>query len=265
MEEIKIFMKNQCNFLERIEKPTQKLSTRSQNRYAHKTSTVAAVTSNASVKCDVCAEAHMTFNCEQFLNLTPPERFEKAKQLHLCINCLKSSHKTSNCKSSKCKTCQKLHNTLLHFDGNEKQSTSKSNVNSIVATSRNHDHGVVLATALVELQGPTQRFQARVLLDSGSQSCLITRSLCEKYKLVQYKTKTGVQGINCAQINTSNITNVQMTSKDSSYTINIQCLVLPSITAQLPTSPLNPTVKATLPRHVTLADPSFTNMVQLTY
>lgn len=257
MEEIKIFMKNQCNFLERIEKPTQKLSTQSQNRYAHKTSTVAAVTSNASVKCDVCAEAHMTFNCEQFLNLTPPERFEKAKQLHLCINCLKSSHKTSNCKSSKCKTCQKLHNTLLHFDGNEKQSTSKSNVNSIVATSRNHDHGVVLATALVELQGPTQRFQARVLLDSGSQSCLITRSLCEKYKLVQYKTKTGVQGINCAQINTSNITNVQMTSKDSSYTINIQCLVLPSITAQLPTSPLNPTVKATLPRHVTLANPSF--------
>lgn len=257
LEEIKIFMKNQCNFLERIEKPTQKLSTRSQNRYAHKTSTVTAVTSTASVKCDVCAEAHMTFNCEQFLNLTPPERFEKAKQLHLCINCLKPSHKTSKCKSSKCKTCQKLHNTLLHFDENEKQSTSKSNVNSIVATSRNHDHGVVLATALVELQGPTQRFQARVLLDSGSQSCLITRSLCEKYKLVQYKTKTGVQGINCAQINISNITNVQMTSKDSSYTINIQCLVLPSITAQLPTSPLNPNVKATLPRHVTLADPSF--------
>jgi len=74
---------------------------------------------------------------------------------------------------------------------------------------------------------------------------------------VQYKTKTDVQGINCAQINISNITNVQMTSKDSSYTINIQCLVLPSITAQLPTSPLNPNVKATLPRHVTLADPSF--------
>jgi len=48
-----------------------------------------------------------------------------------------------------------------------------------------------------------------------------------------------------------------MTSKDSSYTINIQCLVLPSITARLPTSPLNPNVKATLPRHVTLGDPSF--------
>jgi len=130
-------------------------------------------------------------------------------------------------------------------------------VNSIVATTRNHDHRVVLVTALVELQGLTQRFQARVFLDSGSQSCLITKSLCEKYKLVQYKTKTGVQGINCAQINISNTTNVQMSSKDSSYTINIQCLVLPSITAHLPTSPLNPNVKATLPRHVTLADPSF--------
>lgn len=83
------------------------------------------------------------------------------------------------------------------------------------------------------------------------------KSVCDKYKLVQYKTKIGVQGINCAQINISNITNVQMTSKDSSSTINIQCLVLPSITAQLTTSPLNPNVKATLPRHVTLADPSF--------
>lgn len=156
LEEIKVFMKNQCNYLERIEKPTQKLSTRPQNRYSHKTSTVAAVTSTASVKCDVCSEAHMTFKCEQFLNLSPSERFEKAKQLQLCINCLKSSHKTSTCKSSKCKTCQKLHNTLLHFDENEKQGTSNSNVNSIVATARNHDHGVVLATALVELQGPTE-------------------------------------------------------------------------------------------------------------
>jgi len=132
-------------------------------------------------------------------------------------------------------------------------------VNSIVATAKNHDHGVVLATVLVELQGPTQRFQARVLLDSDSQSCLITKSVCDKYKLVQYKTKTGVQGVNCAQINISTITNVQLTSKDNSYTINIQCLVLPYITAQLPTTPLNPNVKATLPRHVTLADPSFDN------
>jgi hypothetical protein len=33
--------------------------------------------------------------------------------------------------------------------------------------------------------------------------------------------------------------------------------VLPSITVQLPTSPLNPNIKATLPPHVKLADPSF--------
>lgn len=134
----------------------------------------------------------MTFQCENFLKLSPYERFEKPKQLQLCINCLKSSHKISACKSSKCKTCQKLHNTLLHFDAMERPST---NVNSLIATARNYDQGVVLATALVELQGDIKPFQARVFLYSGSQSCLITKSLCDKYKLVQYKTKTCVQGI----------------------------------------------------------------------
>lgn len=257
LEEIKSFIKNQCNYLERIEKPTQKPYTRSQTKYSHKTSTVTASVTTTSLKCEVCSEPHMTFKCEQFLKLSPNERFEKAKQLQLCINCLKSSHKTSACKSSKCKTCQKLHNTLLHFDETERPSTSTSNVNSVVATSRTPDQGVVLATALVELQGDTKPFQARVLLDSGSQSCLITKALCDKPKLVLYKTTTGVQGINCAQINISNITNVQIKSISSSYTINIQCLVLPSITSQLPTTPLNPNIKSSLPSHVNLADPSF--------
>jgi hypothetical protein len=52
---------------------------------------------------------------------------------------------------------------------------------------------VVLATTLVVLQGPIQRIQARVLLDSGSQSRLIiTKSLSDKYKLVQYKIKNDI-------------------------------------------------------------------------
>lgn len=82
----------------------------------------------------------------------------KAKQLQLCINWLNSSHKTSACKSSKCKTCQKLHNMLLHFDETNQQRTVNSNVNSVITTFRNHDQEVVLATVLVELQGATNTF-----------------------------------------------------------------------------------------------------------
>lgn len=257
LEEIKLFIKNQCNYLERIEKPTQRPNTRSQNKLSHKPSSITASVTTTLVKCDVCSKAHMTFKCEQFLKLSPNERFEKAKQLQLCINCLKSSHKTNACKSSKCKTCQKLHNTLLHFDETETQIPPTSATDSVIATARNQDQGVVLATAIVEIQGATNPFPARVLLDSGSQACLITKALCDRYNLLLYKTKTGVQGINNAQINISNTTHVQIKSKNSSFAINIQCLVLPSITTQLPPTPLNPNIKSTLPNHMSLADPLF--------
>lgn len=65
LEEIKLFIKNQCNYLERIEKPTHKPNIRSQNKYSHKSTIVHSVTTT-SVKCNVCSEAHMTFKCEKF-------------------------------------------------------------------------------------------------------------------------------------------------------------------------------------------------------
>ncbi|KAJ8972069.1 hypothetical protein NQ314_000393 [Rhamnusium bicolor] len=43
-------------------------------------------------------------------------RYEQAKRLKLCLNCLKSNHISKNCSSSTCRKCQAPHHTLLHYD-----------------------------------------------------------------------------------------------------------------------------------------------------
>ncbi|XP_058816821.1 uncharacterized protein LOC131680117 [Topomyia yanbarensis] len=65
-------------------------------------------------KCPSCKQAHLLFQCDQFRNLTPQQRFEFVKKHGLCINCLKGNHLSKDCSSGSCKSCAKNH-SLLHL------------------------------------------------------------------------------------------------------------------------------------------------------
>lgn len=68
------------------------------------------------LKCFGCQKAHAITECKEFLELTRQKRFGKAKELGLCINCLKGPHKAKDCRADRCLKCSKAHNTLLHFE-----------------------------------------------------------------------------------------------------------------------------------------------------
>jgi hypothetical protein len=55
----------------------------------------------------VCKNNHQVYNCEVFLGLSAPQRVEKIRSLKACLNCLKSGHMASNCKSGSCRKCGK--------------------------------------------------------------------------------------------------------------------------------------------------------------
>ncbi|KAG5864126.1 hypothetical protein JTB14_017783 [Gonioctena quinquepunctata] len=49
------------------------------------------------------------------------ERYNAAKNLKLCIVCLRNTHPTRKCKSQRCFKCKKSHNVLLHKEIAERQ------------------------------------------------------------------------------------------------------------------------------------------------
>ncbi|XP_058817780.1 uncharacterized protein LOC131681089 [Topomyia yanbarensis] len=77
--------------------------------------TTAHVASDNIPKCPSCKQAHLLFQCDQFRNLVPKQRFEFVKRHGLCINCLKGNHLARDCSSGSCKTCARKHHSLLHL------------------------------------------------------------------------------------------------------------------------------------------------------
>ena len=67
-------------------------------------------------RCVHCKQNHSIYNCNSFLKLTPRERTKAARQLQVCLNCLKPNHVAADCHESKCKRCNLKHNILLHWD-----------------------------------------------------------------------------------------------------------------------------------------------------
>ena len=74
--------------------------------------------SKLCIMCSTSNHEHL-YNCPQFLQLTPQDRYNFVKQNGLCTNCLSNMHKVFTCKSQRnCSQCSYRHNSLLHFISN---------------------------------------------------------------------------------------------------------------------------------------------------
>ena len=72
---------------------------------------------NRYPKCKICnAENHGAYQCTKFLEMSIEKRIETARKAQLCMNCLRSDHKTDECQAGKCRVCNKAHNTKLHSE-----------------------------------------------------------------------------------------------------------------------------------------------------
>ena len=91
--------------------------------------------------CCLCKEEHRIHKCPKFVVMDASERFETAKKMKLCYNCLTKDHFTSQCKSkNSCfnARCTERHHTCLHeyftehakevFNGKTQTATSEGTV-----------------------------------------------------------------------------------------------------------------------------------------
>ncbi|XP_055841539.1 uncharacterized protein LOC129908797 [Episyrphus balteatus] len=278
------FMERRCKTLNIIEAKSHRSSTsaitsqsqqRPQQLQSHhftKTRTQEALFKNSSLlttnspttsTCVFCDQpSHNAFSCEKFMNMSPINRFKLAKELKLCLNCLRARHTIQNCNSTnKCQKCGSIHHTLLHREHiipdisqppapstavvqqiaqnqtNQHPLSSSTSLQVSHTDNVNRDAGyVLLATALVNLsnKGGTS-VVGRTLLDSCSQMNFITEHIAQYLKLNRSRTYLDVNGIG---------------------QVYLDVIILPGITSPQPSRHLN--IKNwKIPTNAHLSDPRF--------
>ena len=174
-------------------------------------------TTTKEINCEFCNGTHKLHLCPKFKQLSVSNRAEFVKRKKLCFNCLRAGHRQQECRGTTCRTCNLKHHTLLHLQSPRQtrsvNSTVADNIRNIgsensnnaaspapeqlTATSLSHQTTgtVFLQTAMIPIlvNGETTLFRA--LLDSGSQSNLITENLVKRLGLPVEKQQVRIFGL----------------------------------------------------------------------
>nr|CAI5828954.1 unnamed protein product [Callosobruchus analis] len=216
------------------------------------------IKNKAIVSCNFCKRSgHCISKCFKFKALTPGERYNIVRDNHWCFNCLSATHGVRSCTSSvSCTECNKKHHILLHRSNDEPETvesekgpdTSKNVSEEIPSNSVNFCGAisdaqentkrtvVLLPTAVVDvLNGSVKNCTARFLLDSGSQSNLLTTEFCRKFGLKVKKGYSSVQGLGNSIQAVKGATEVVIASRyDPQKIYYFSAILVDKITDQLP-------------------------------
>jgi hypothetical protein len=114
------FLERKCQLLESLNLLHPKSNVNpnhnnAKNNMSQKRSSTSYVATN-KLHCTFCKnDDHTIFQCNEFTKLNVEERNAQARNLKLCLNCLRTNHFVNNCQSKfKCRKCNQSHNTLLH-------------------------------------------------------------------------------------------------------------------------------------------------------
>ncbi|XP_060879186.1 uncharacterized protein LOC132951391 [Metopolophium dirhodum] len=220
------------------------ITTSNEKKYIEKRGTSQLFASTSNLECYVCKSTHTIYKCPTFYNLTVPERIKRVTELKLCKICLRQ-HESKKCNAKFCFKCAKVHNTLLHLPGGrntviEDNTAGQSTVANVSTsevveastslsahTSVIQDDKVLLSTAMVSLRSESgQWVPGRVLLDSGSQSNLITEQMVQLLKLKKKHVKHDLCGIGGSTQKASSAVVATMAAEDRKFTLTATCLVV---------------------------------------
>jgi hypothetical protein len=201
---------------------------------SQKRSTTSYVVTN-KLHCTFCKnDDHTIFQCNEFTKLNVQERNAQARNLKLCLNCLRTNHFVSNCQSKfKCRKCNQSHNMLLHKERQITQTNeTPAQVESLNAHSmRSQSSIILLSTAIVLIDDRNNKsHKCRALLDAGSMNSYITSSFSKKLRLPQKAVNITVGGIGQISTNIKQAVQVNIKSRYNKFSANLSCFVLEKIT-----------------------------------
>ncbi|XP_059048264.1 uncharacterized protein LOC131843607 [Achroia grisella] len=238
---------------------------------------------------------HPLYACQTFISTDLDSRLKFVSENKLCDNCLRPGHRPNECRFGGCRKCNKKHNSLIHKDSEvcnlspiSERNTAALSMHSsfteaggrsaaavigpdlnINKCSRSSTHTntlcaqypctqpVLLSTALVDIYDKYNNIHSvRALLDSGSERCIMTQSLCDILDLPIIQSTQEIRGVGNSITQSTKMCDIELKSRISSYTACIRCIVLPHITSTLPAIPKQ-YAQFRIPDSVQLADPYF--------
>lgn len=227
--------------------------------------------------CSICdASDHYVANCNQFRGMDVSKRFDKVKQLRLCMNCLSSKHQVAQCTSNfKCRSCSKSHHSLLHRQQVQSHSPPTQQFDSSVQQQQpslaptaqsygiSHSHfqkssfeQVILATAIVLVRGADGTYHpGRALLDSCSQVNFITDRFSQALKSTRKKQNVKIYGIGESSTNIKHTICSTIKSRFTDFELPLDFCVTAHISYQ--PEPEIDISSWNLPQNITLADENF--------
>lgn len=251
------FLQEQCRIYEKIDtKPTMESVRTKAMAKGH--TLVSTSELKSEHKCPVCKAHHELWKCEAFKNKSVSDKYDVLKKFGSCFNCLTKGHRTGACSSSNsCRECGKRHHTLLHVDGSSnKAPTPKpaedsttavvkpdetTNVNkraetmALCASVSGTRKQTLLSTAVVLVHGLCNTpYPCRVLLDSASQMNFVTERFANLLSLKSEPADFTVSGLNGNNTRIRRMLRTTIGSRHGSYTIDMDLLVTPRITGDLP-------------------------------
>lgn len=122
-------------------------------------------------------------NCKTFADLNVSERWVKVRANNLCRSCLKSHN--GRCRANlRCNVnnCTARHNSLLHQENSEYQSTVSKNSESINAHNHNSNEALFKYVPII-LYGQNRIVSTYAFLDDGSSVTVIEQSLADELEL----------------------------------------------------------------------------------
>lgn len=290
------FLGSYCKTLETTGVVNSSSSSKSQTAAHHKSSKQSYASSLESaeskgsseeqkqVACPVCGGTHLIMKCEKFVAMDLPSRQELVRAKNLCFNCFRS-HRVAYCHSRfRCQNCSRKHNTLIcsnkQADSKEascKEQNSPNDKQAHCATSASeycvslsHSYGPhsskqvvitrhsLLATAivLVSCSRDGDYYPIRALLDPGSMANFVTSSTLQRLGLRYSKTNVSISGVGESnKVHPKGELHMYLQNK-LGEPLCVEMLVLPKITAPLPSSNLDPSILDKFGR-LQLADPRF--------
>lgn len=249
------FLKEKCNLLEILSlKADHGTKTKRSN---------CMVTSNNLMSCFHCKDNHSIYNCEEFKKLSAAERVLSMKNEKRCLNCLRRGHYADKCTSRGCKMCKGRHHSLLHENKEQKRTrenliqSSSPTVPSQMSMCTSGSMNILLATALVKvIDAKGSEHQCRVLLDSGSQSNLVSSRLVKRLNIATNKTNIFLTGVGQVNQQVNSTCKIEVKAEHGKFRSPITCLVVENVCGEIPSYPIDIN-KVVIPEGLSLADPTF--------
>lgn len=266
--ELDEFLSHRCHTLDAVEVskgqskvPNNQISTQGSRKSFMTFQNHLVTNEETTKKCYLCKFPHALYQCSRFLEMRTPDKVKTARAANVCLNCLRSGHRASSCRSSGCQTCNKRHNSKLHLEEEDREEAFSNNIiivqqasddiesspevptPAVVCKAQISTNGnrtgkevAMLSTAIVIVNDVrNEKVTARVLLDSGSQVNLMTMKLATKlgYPIKSANiTIRGISGSSCTPIGeiTANIK-----SRLNAFETSLQFFVMQNVACTLPT------------------------------